>query len=75
MPSTQASAPASITQENGGNNGIEKAIAEEPSMMEILPKRQWYTCFRNRFGVFGERLRQNTASGEDELCQVVCLIV
>ena len=26
-------------------------------------------------GVFGGRLRQNTASGEDELCQVVCLIV
>ena len=29
-PSTPALAPASITQENGGNNGIEKAIAEEP---------------------------------------------
>ena len=29
-PSTPASAPASITQEDGGNNGIEKAIAEEP---------------------------------------------
>ena len=29
-PSTPALAPASITQENGGNKGIEKAIAEEP---------------------------------------------
>ena len=29
-PSTPASAPASITRESGGNNGIEKAIAEEP---------------------------------------------
>ena len=27
---TLASAPASITQENGGNNEIEKAMAEEP---------------------------------------------
>ena len=29
-PSTLVSAPASITLENGGNNGIEKATAEEP---------------------------------------------
>ena len=40
--------------------------------MEILPIRLWRTWFQNRFG---GRLRQNTASGEEELCQVVCLIV
>ena len=28
--------------------------------------------FQNRFS---GRLRQNTASGEEELCQVVCLVV
>ena len=39
--------------------------------MEILPMRQWHTWFRNvSAGVFGGRLRHNTASGEEELCLV-----